>query len=94
MTFSHSAWPPLATRATDLTPEARRLIAKFRQDMRAHLPGETLKLYIPQHDAVARAEQRRRILRSLRAGEKAADIAKREGVSERFVRQLRGTLHP
>lgn len=66
------------------------MIAKFRQEMRAHMPGETLKLYIPQRDVAERAEQRRRIQRALQSGEKPADIAAREKVSESFVRKLRG----
>lgn len=86
----------LRTRATELSPEARLIIAKFLREMRAHMPGEILKLYVPKRDAVEQAAQRRRIARALMAGESPATIAKREGVSDSMVvkmrRRLRGSI--
>lgn len=84
--------PPLATRATEFTPDERRIIAKFLREMRQTRPGEILKLYVPKHDALERSAQRRRIVRALKAGEAPASIAKREGVSEGHVRKMRGRI--
>lgn len=87
-----TGWPALATRATELTPEARQALARAREALRPHFAGETLRLYVPQADAVARAELRRRIERALRQGQSPREIAAREKVSESFVRKLRGRL--
>jgi hypothetical protein len=85
-----TGWPALAERATEMSPEARRALDRARKVLQPYFPGETMRLYVPQKDAIARAELRRRIERALRRGERPREIAAREKVSERYVRQLRG----
>lgn len=75
-----------------MTDEQRRAIATAVEALRPHFPGENMRLYVPRSDAKARAEQRRRIVRALKNGDPAALIAKREDVSERYVRKLRGAF--
>jgi hypothetical protein len=48
-----------------------------------------LRLYVAERSPDERLQQRRRILEALAKGEDAAAIAKREGVTARWVRVLR-----
>lgn len=87
----------MAVRITDLTDEQRRVIEQARRLLSPHFPGETLKLYVPQRLIDAKLEREQRVRDALRAGLKPREIASREGVSDRYVRALRGrfgTVHP
>lgn len=56
------------------------------------LGGERVE--IPRQGSAQREMRRLRIVDSLRRGEEPAAVARREGVSTRWVRALRGTLAP
>lgn len=52
------------------------------------------RIYGPQTNRVEREQARARIARALLDGESPAQIARRENVSERHVRKVRGTIRP
>jgi hypothetical protein len=52
------------------------------------------RIYGPQTNRVEREQARARIALALEAGEPPAQIAQREGVTDRHVRKLRGTIRP
>jgi len=52
------------------------------------------RIYGPQVNRVEREQSRLRIATALQAGEPATEIARREGVSDRHVRKVRGTIRP
>lgn len=49
-------------------------------------------VYIPHTNRIEREQSRERIALALDAGEPASQIARREGVTERHVRKVRGTI--
>ena len=51
-------------------------------------------VYVPGTNRIDREQARSRIVLALQAGEAPTQIAKKEGVTERHVRKLRGTLRP
>lgn len=52
------------------------------------------RIYGPQVNRVEREQTRERIALAIQAGELPTQIAKREGVTERHVRKVRGTIRP
>lgn len=52
------------------------------------------RIYGPRINQVELQQSRMRIAASLQAGEPPAQIARREGVTERHVRKVRGTIRP
>lgn len=91
-----------SNRRTDLTPQQRDALEHARRLLSPHFAGETLKLYVPQGCVQAKLEREQRIRAALEQGVAPPVIARREGVSDRYVRALRGrfvtgtrgTLHP
>jgi len=102
MTITDDVLTRLARAAADriaCAPEDRQhlaanLVAVFRGELHAAFGGEVIRLYAGAKQL--RAEQRLRILQALDAGEPAPTVARREHVTERWVRQLRkrGTIRP
>ena len=52
------------------------------------------RIYGPQVNRVEREQARARIAQALESGEPPALIARREGVTDRHVRKVRGTIRP
>lgn len=52
------------------------------------------RIYGPRTNHVEAEQARARIAMALQAGESAQEIARREGVTDRHVRKLRGTIRP
>lgn len=83
--------------APDRQPVVLHLLrATVEAALREDFPGcgERLRLYVPHVDQQQRAARRHRILQALQAGEAPRLIARRERVSEQWVRQLRATARP
>jgi hypothetical protein len=55
-------------------------------------PGEQLRMYIPKFGSAQRKERDERIAAAIAAGEAPDDIAKRESITVRHVRRLRGRI--
>ena len=70
------------------------LVSMWRAELSSMFGGEVIRLYAGRR--AERVEQRQRIQRAVEAGAPIADVARREGVSERWVRTLRrvGTIRP
>jgi hypothetical protein len=92
----------ICNRRTELTREQRTALAEARRLLSPLFAGQTLNLYVPEGCVDAKVERERRIRAALEQGEPASVIARREGVSDRYVRALRGrfvtgargTVHP
>lgn len=52
------------------------------------------RIYGPRTNQVEREQARLRIAQAIEAGEPPAVIARREGVTDRHVRKVRGTIRP
>ena len=57
-----------------------------------HFSGEQIRLYIPKFGGETRKARDERIAAAIVAGEAAPIVAKRESVSERHVRRVRGRI--
>jgi Mor family transcriptional regulator len=61
-------------------------------ELRSHFGGEQVRLYIPKFGGETRKARDERITAAIAAGEAAPSVAKRESVSERHVRRVRGRI--
>jgi hypothetical protein len=66
----------------------------LRELLREMAQGEQLRVYVGKIDEEQRDARQGRIEAAIRSGEAPMIIAKREGVSERHVRRMRGRLGP
>ena len=61
-------------------------------ELRSQFGGEQIRLYIPKVGGEIRKERDERIVAAILAGEATPSVAKRESVSERHVRRVRGRI--
>ena len=61
-------------------------------ELRSHFGGEQIRLYIPKFGGETRKARDERITAAIAAGEPPPSVAKREAVSERHVRRVRGRI--
>lgn len=79
-------------------PELSREVFKetaaleIETELRNHFGGEQIRLYIPKFGGETRKARDERIAAAIVAGEPAPSVAKRESVSERHVRRVRGRI--
>lgn len=102
MTRSASLFDHLVERAASalaadplIPPQSRQAYQQhvahvLRAQIAAVVGGE--RVYAPKIAADERAAARERIVGALARGESVGAIARREGVTDRWVRRLRGTL--
>lgn len=92
----HNFATALAERLTRNSPnreaEYRTLVSVIYAQAAAIFGGE--RIYGPRTNQVEMEQSRERITLALQAGEPPAQIARREGVTERHVRKVRGTIRP
>lgn len=80
----------MSNRSTELTEQQRRAMQEARRLLAPHFPGETLRLYVPQQSVEVKLALQARVRHALEQGEAPAVIARREGITDRYVRVLRG----
>lgn len=92
----HAFASALADRLTRNSPnreaEYLALVSVIYAQAAAVFGGE--RIYGPRTNHVDAEQSRVRIASALQAGDTPAQIAKREGVTERHVRKVRGTIRP
>jgi redox-regulated HSP33 family molecular chaperone len=72
-----------------LRVEGRGVIEELVREMAM---GEQLRVYVPKIDKDIRQARQQRIEAAIRTNEPNLSIAKREKVTERYVRKIRGRL--
>lgn len=70
----------------------RTIISVFECEMADLFGGEHIKIYIPKIGGQRRQDRNERIAAAIEAGEPPEIIAKREDISPRWVRKIRGRL--
>jgi hypothetical protein len=70
----------------------RTIISVFECEMADLFGGEHIKIYIPKIGGQRRQDRNERIAAAIEAGEAPEVIAKRENLTPRRVRQLRGSF--
>lgn len=92
----HAFASALAERITRHSPnreaEYLTLVSMIYAQAAAVFGGE--RIYGPRTNPIELEQSRTRIAQSLQSGETPAQIARREGVTERHVRKIRGTIRP
>jgi hypothetical protein len=66
------------------------IVSVFSAQLTSMFGGEEVRFYVPKVATDLRRERDERIAASLEAGEPPSQVAKRERISERRVRQMRG----
>jgi Mor family transcriptional regulator len=64
----------------------------FSEQLASMFGGEEVRFYVPKAATDLRIARDERIAAALAAGESASDVAKREQLSERHVRRVRGRI--
>lgn len=80
----------MTNRRTDLTEQQRQAMQQARRLLAPHFPGETLRLYVPQRSVECKMALQADVRQALERGEPPAAIARRLGITDRYVRALRG----
>lgn len=75
----------------DLQVEGRMVLKELAREW---AQGEQLRVYVAKVDDEHRDARQERIHAAIRSGEAPTVIARREGVTERHVRRMRGRLGP
>lgn len=92
----HAFASALAERLTRHSPNSEAeyltMVSLIYAQAAAVFGGE--RIYGPRINPVELEQSRARITSALQAGEPPAAIARREGVTERHVRKVRGTIRP